>query len=134
MAREVTAAWRRDSETEVRVAGHVLLLDASLAHGGTDAGPTPGETLLAALAACKIITIRQFADRRQWPLTGIAARLALASAKGAFESIDVELRLDGPLTGEQRERLLAVARHCPVSRALERGVPVRVSASTRAPA
>jgi putative redox protein len=51
MAREVSARWLGRSRTEVAVGPHRLVADEPATHGGEDAGPTPGELLLGALAA-----------------------------------------------------------------------------------
>jgi uncharacterized OsmC-like protein len=51
MSRPVTVMSLGGFKTEARVAGHRLVLDEPPEHGGEDAGPTPVETLLAALGA-----------------------------------------------------------------------------------
>lgn len=40
--------------------------------GGPTAGPDPYALLLAALAACKIMTVRLYAERKGWPLRHIS--------------------------------------------------------------
>src|SRR5262249_8002627 len=59
-----TAGFR----TEVEVGGHHLVVDEPIPVGGPDEGPSPYETLLAALGACTAMTLRIYADRRKWPL------------------------------------------------------------------
>ena len=44
--------------------------------GGMDTGPGPYDLLLAALGACTSMTVRLYADRKQWPLKRIMVRLA----------------------------------------------------------
>ena len=50
-AREVTSVWKDGYRTEARAGGHALTIDAMPDTGGTDAGPSPGELLLAALGS-----------------------------------------------------------------------------------
>lgn len=51
MAREVTVKWVGGLRCEAAVGPHRLTLDAARESGGEDTGPSPGETLLAALGA-----------------------------------------------------------------------------------
>ena len=39
--------------------------------GGDDMGPSPFELLLGSLAACTAMTVRMYANRKQWPLEKI---------------------------------------------------------------
>ena len=53
---------------KISVGQHLLQADELSDVGGTDAGPNAYELLLAALGACIGITLRMYADRKQWPL------------------------------------------------------------------
>jgi putative redox protein len=70
------------------------------------------------------MTVRRYAERKQWPLIGAEARLTLTSEDHRFRAIDVELILTGALDDAQRERLREVSKACPVSRALAPGLPI----------
>jgi uncharacterized OsmC-like protein/pimeloyl-ACP methyl ester carboxylesterase len=120
---------------EVRAGGHLLVADEPVADGGADAGPTPYGLLLAALGTCTGMTLRLYADRKGMPLTGTRVRLRhsrdhrvdceqCAESGARIERIDRQLELLGPLSEEQRARLLAIADRCPVHRTLTSHVEV----------
>ena len=101
--------------------------------GGTDTGPSPYDLLLAALGACKTITLRMYADRKGWPLEEVIVALehrklhATDAEKcedrlAKLDEIRSALHLVGPLDQAQRQRLAEIADRCPVNRTLDAGV------------
>jgi len=121
--------------TELRARAHALVADEPTNVGGTDAGPTPYELLLGALGSCTAMTLRMYASRKKWPLEGVTVQLRSArSHETDCERCDVEpvgigrierrVEMEGPLTEEQRRRLLEIADRCPVKQTLERGMKV----------
>jgi len=119
--------------TEVAIGGHRLVADEPLDKGGTNRGPTAFSLLAAALSACTAATLRYYANLKQMPLEGVEVEVeavrrtpaeqveAGPNAKGAWFRKKITLKGD-KLTPEQRERLMAVAEKCPVSRTLLEGV------------
>jgi putative redox protein len=91
--------------------------------GGHDTGMSPYEYLLAALGACTSMTIRMYADRHGWPVQRVAVALrhvAESGADGPIDRLERRIWLAGPLSDEQRRKLLEIAGKCPVSRTLQR--------------
>jgi putative redox protein len=100
--------------------GHHWLADEPLESGGGNQGPSPTQLLLSALGACTAITVRMFAARKGWPLTGARVHLELNPEGSPAEGTDIRrtITLQGDLTPEQRERLLDVANKCPLHKVL----------------
>lgn len=120
----------------IKVSGHSLVGDEPLAKGGNDLGPAPYDLLLAALGECTAMTVRWYARQQNWALERV--EVTLTHAKGGVEGksaktdhFDKTIHISGKdLTEEQRERLIAIAAHCPVQRTLE-GTPVITTHAAR---
>ena len=106
--------------TDIATGHHALLADEPVASGGTDAGPSPFNFLLAGLGACTAITLRMYAERKAWPLAGVTVDLEYYRDDKAFR-IERVLRIEGALDAEQRARLADIAERTPVTLALKAG-------------
>jgi len=107
----------------IEAGGHMIVADEPRANGGADAGPAPYDLLLSSLAACTAITLRMYANRKQWNLNSVTVELNY-SRTGPDERIERRLTLDGALTKDQRTRMADIAERTPVTLTLKRGLPI----------
>lgn len=108
--------------TTTLLAGHhAIKADEGTAAGGQDAGPSPHELLCGALAACTAITLRMYAQRKEWLLRAVHVDVLL-QVEGKEHRITRRLRLEGDLDGAQRARLADIAERTPVTLTLKQGV------------
>ena len=121
---------------QVRAGRHTLPAGEPAAAGGDDAGPSPYEWLAAALGACTSITLRMYAERKQWPLERVRVVVRhrrvhaedgreCPSRPARLDLLEREIELAGPLDAAQTQRLLEIADRCPVHRTLEAGLKVQ---------
>jgi uncharacterized OsmC-like protein/fermentation-respiration switch protein FrsA (DUF1100 family) len=130
--RRVVVRETRNSKFQntVTIGPHHLVADEPKASGGDDSGPGPYDFLLAALGACKSMTMRLYADRKSFPLerATVALNHSRIYAKdcaecetrdGMLDQIEVAIGLEGDaLDADQRKRILEIADKCPVHRTL----------------
>jgi putative redox protein len=109
---------------EVAVGPHTFPADEPVESGGDDTGPSPHEFLLLGLGACTSMTLKVYADRKAWPLHSVDVRVAGRHEEGVFV-IERRLSLAGPLSDEQKARLVEIAGKCPVARTLQGTVTIR---------
>jgi len=109
--------------------GHHWLADEPLEAGGANKGPSPTRLLLSSLGACTAITVRMFAARKGWPLTGAEVHLEFNPEGSPKEGTDIRrtITLRGDLSAEQRRRLLNVANKCPLHKVLTGKIRVQSS-------
>jgi len=106
------------------VAGHhALTSDERVAAGGQDAGASPHEILCAALGACTAITLRMYAQRKEWALRAVHVDVLL-KVDGKDHKITRRLRFEGTLDEAQRARLADIAERTPVTLTLKQGVTI----------
>ena len=109
---------------DIKAGHHQLIADEPIPLGGTDLGPTPYVYIKAALGACTAMTIRMYAERKQWPLQDAVITLR-HSRDGNKESVfERDIKLVGELDEEQRQRLLDIADRCPVLKTLSHGATI----------
>lgn len=125
----VVSERARGPAQTIHAGRHLLSSDELESAGGHDTGPTPYALLLSALGACTAMTIRMYANRKGWPLEHVSVRLShektyaedcvnCEDPASRIDRITREVELSGPLTEEQKARLLEIAEKCPVHRTL----------------
>lgn len=120
---------------EATTRGHSVVGDEPEGSGGQDKGMTPYEFLLTALGTCTAMTLRMYAERKGWDLDDVRVVLEhdrvhaddceeCATGDGKIARIRRHVEVTGDLDDEQRERLVEIAKRCPVHRTLEGPVEI----------
>jgi putative redox protein len=103
---------------------------------GNNFGPTPYELVASGLAACTAMTIKMYANRKNWPLEDVEVHVTYKkdhaedtvhqNDKGArIDIFEREIKLTGDLDGHQRKKMLEIANKCPVHKTMHSEVLVR---------
>jgi len=99
-------------------------------------GLTPYGMLLASLGSCTAILLHTYAQRHGLDLRVVELRLRYGrdfksdcedcDVNDRYEErIDLEIGLTGGLAADEREKLLLIAKQCPIHRLLKSGIEVR---------
>lgn len=120
----IATLGRNKYKTDLVATGHHLVADEPEDVGGTNEGPAPGQYLQLSLASCTAITVRMYADRKQWPLEKIRVEVDTEKIEGktVFKR---QVFLEGNLAEDQRERLLQIANACPIHKTLTNPIEVQ---------
>ncbi|WP_204344012.1 bifunctional alpha/beta hydrolase/OsmC family protein [Psychroserpens algicola] len=116
--------------TTIQTAKHSFIADEPSSVGGDDFGPSPYDFLSAGLAACTVMTLKLYAERKQWDLQEVYAYITYSKKHSDDLMLDLEkpTRLDhlskkltfiGNLDESQKQRLKEIASKCPVHKTLQ---------------
>lgn len=114
---------------EILAGRHRLSADEPREAGGEDSGPSPYELLAAALASCTVMTLRLYAERKNWAIGRISVAVRherihardcadCAAGEARIDRFERRIAIEGELSEDQRQRLLEIAERCPVHRTL----------------
>lgn len=107
------------------LSGNEIFADEPVEDGGQNKGPRPTELFAAGLASCICITLRMYANRKEWPLDEVEVEVDFEYDRKAKKSTIVKtIRLFGELDEEQKKRLYVIAEKCPVSMALSNPIHI----------
>jgi putative redox protein len=124
MARAKATIERAHYATTIDAGGHILVADEPPSNGGKDVGADPYELLLASLGACTAITLRMYADRKQWDVGSITVDLHFKRDAQRTEKVERTLHLAGDLSEEQLARIADIAERTPVTLTLKRSLSI----------
>ena len=115
--------------TSIQTKNHSFIADEPASIGGSDFGPSPYEYLNAALAACTVMTLKLYAERKQWDLKEVFVYVSHSRKHSDDLQVEVEkpkyldhiskkLKFVGNLDATQKERLKEIASRCPVHKTI----------------
>lgn len=115
---------REHYKTTIAVRNHNILADEPIDAGGTDLAPTPAEYMCAALASCTTITLRMYADRKEWPMEEAIVSVRFERIKDEesgelYTEFHKDIRFVGDLDEKQIKRLMQIAEKCPVNKIIK---------------
>jgi len=112
-------------KVEMNTGKHQILADEPVSIGGMDTAAAPNELLLSALASCTAITLRMYANRKEWELGEIQVNLTIDKVDGRYiieKTINFENKA---LEEDQLKRLHQIADKCPVNKMLSTGIEIK---------
>lgn len=102
---------------ELRSENHKIIADVDSSLNGTDLGMNPHEILESALAACTLMTIKMYAQRKNIELGLLDVKVKILK-EGIESTIDRKINFDKSLDNEMKAKLLNIANRCPIHRLL----------------
>ena len=115
--------------TAIQTKNHSFIADEPASIGGSDFGPSPYEYLNAALAACTVMTLKMYAERKRWDLQEVFVYISHSRKHSDDLQVEVDkpkyldhinkkLKFVGNLDISQKERLKEIASRCPVHKTI----------------
>ena len=125
---EVTAQYLAGSKFEVAARGHRLVCDQPVDNGGSDAGMTPPEFLLASLATCAAYYAAQYLKARKLPAQELKVRAGAEKAMqpARLASFHIEVTVFG-LDDHHQAGILRAVKSCLIHNTLLGGPGIEIA-------
>ena len=120
-AKDITGTITADRpQVDVEWRAGSLIIDEPGFNGGQDLGPDPFTMIVAGLVGCTLTTLRWYIRRKGWEIDEITVHANMVQQHDPFRSTMLRTIVPGqPVTDEQGEKLLHIARNCPAARLLQ---------------
>lgn len=115
--------------TQLQARTHAIIGDEPEEVGGTNLGPRPGDFIRMSLASCTAITLRMYADRKNFDVDKISVTVSNGPMKEKSTYTTV-IHIDGRISDEQKQRLIQIARLCPVHKILTHPIEINTELTT----
>ena len=103
--------------THITNGKHALIADEPQEKGGQNLGFMPPELVESGLGACTAMTLKMYAERKEWPLKQVYVYLDYRKSDEKH-TIQRKIKLVGDVDDKQRKRLIEIAEKCPVHKML----------------
>lgn len=126
----VKASTTEENYQTLLTAGqHQIVADEPIDNGGKDTGFTPKELLASSLASCTAITLKMYADRKDWKTGEISVTVDLNENEDKSYAFFRKISIQNELSVEQHKRILSVANACPVHKILSGTISIATQLS-----
>ena len=121
--------------TSIQTAKHAFIADEPQSAGGDDFGPSPYDFLSAGLASCTVMTLKLYAERKQWDLREVYVYVTYSKKHiedltsdgekpARLDHLLKKLKFVGNLDENQKEKLKEIAAKCPVHKTLQSDITI----------
>ncbi len=123
MPNSIIASIRdKNYTTEISVGRYHFIADEPEVLGGSDKGPSPGAILRASLASCVAITLKMYADRKEWDLGEIEVKVTDELLDTGQIRLNKKISFEKEVSEDQKKKLAIIADKCPISKVLKTGI------------
>jgi len=126
-----SCTWYLDGKKfETLIDGHRIVTDQPASEGGTCAGPTPPELLLASLGACAGHYAAEYLRARSLPVAGLHVYVTAEKEGRPTRLSSFRMEVDVPRIDErQRQGVLRAVKTCLIHNTLMAAHPIEVEVS-----